>query len=307
MNTNIRPTDCDVLIVGAGPTGLTLAAHLLARGIHTRVIDKDPGTPRLSRAIGIAPRTLETLDMMGIADRFLDEGHRVRGISLYTAGRRLLGIDMAHSGSAYQFMLHLPQHRTEALLRARVAELGGSIDSYGTERAPVAAQVLDFTQRIVRFGTQPRSLKRTLRNAALPALRLPAVQRRLAGRMSQTLVEYPDGPLTQPGRLGDLPRPGTRMRNVDVYTADGQDTLHAVLRRCRHVLLVNGEPPDGLAPYRHQIELVNVPQGRSHSCVLVRPDGYVAAVGTSNGTVLRYLHHLSTPAEPEHDKSAAAP
>ena len=129
MNTYIRTTDCDVLVVGAGPTGLTLAAQLLARGIRTRVIDKDPGLPRLSRAIGIAPRTLETLDMMGIADRFLDEGHRVRGISLYTAGKRLLGIDMAHSGSAYQFMLHLPQHRTEALLRARVAELGGSIET----------------------------------------------------------------------------------------------------------------------------------------------------------------------------------
>ena len=499
MNTNIRAADCDVLVVGAGPTGLTLAAHLLARGIHTRVIDKDPGTPRLSRAIGIAPRTLETLDMMGIADRFLDEGHRVRAISLYTAGRRLLGINMTHSGSAYPFLLHLPQHRTEALLRARVAELGGSIetgnelreltaghdtvgalvrdvtghehtvtagfvvgcdgahsrvrhllgapftgqpypwdwvladahldwagspnevhvftrpdglpmvcvpitpqlwrvslptpgdrggvpptldevralvnergpggmtasdpqtlstfrcqirstsvyrrgrallagdavhihspaggqgmntgildatnlawklalvvsgrapdallDSYGTERAPVAAQVLGFTQRIVRFGTQPPSLKRTVRNAVLPALRLPAVQRRLAGRMSQTLVRYPDGPLTQPSRLGGLPRPGTRVLNIDVSTADGQQTLHAVLRRCRHILLVTGEPPAELAPYLDRIELVNAPLGQPHSWVLVRPDGYVAAVGNDNDTspFFRYLDHLTPP------------
>lgn len=105
-----------------------------------------------------------------------------------------------------------------------------------------------------------------------------------AGRMSQTLVVYPDGPITQPARLGGLPRPGTRMRNIAVRTADGQDTLHAVLRRSRHVLLVAGEPPAGLAPYRDQVELVNAPQERAHSCVLVRPDGYIAAVGTGTDT-----------------------
>jgi len=75
MNATTFRTDCDVLVVGAGPTGLTLAAQLLARGVRTRIIDKDPGTPRLSRAIGIQPRTIEALNMMGIADRFLDAGH----------------------------------------------------------------------------------------------------------------------------------------------------------------------------------------------------------------------------------------
>ena len=90
-----------MLVVGAGPTGLTLAAHLLARGVGTRIIDKDPGTPRLSRAIAVQPRTLEILDMMGIADRFLDVGHRVRGVGVYAGRRRLLDIDMTHNGSRY--------------------------------------------------------------------------------------------------------------------------------------------------------------------------------------------------------------
>jgi 2-polyprenyl-6-methoxyphenol hydroxylase-like FAD-dependent oxidoreductase len=134
MSTTTSRTDCDVLVVGAGPTGLTLAAHLLARGVCTRIIDKEPGTPRLSRAIAIQPHTLETLDMMGIADRFLDVGHRVRGVGVYAGRRRLLGIDMAYSGSPFRFQLHLPQHHTETLLRDRVTELGGTVEA-GVELA----------------------------------------------------------------------------------------------------------------------------------------------------------------------------
>src|ERR1700750_1501165 len=127
MTATTASLDCDVLVVGAGPTRLTLAAQLMARGVRVRIIDEDRGAPRLSRAIGIIPRTLEALDAMGIVDRFLDEGHRVRGLSVYTGNRRLIGIDMAHCGSTYRFVLHLPQQRTEALLRGRVAELGGAV------------------------------------------------------------------------------------------------------------------------------------------------------------------------------------
>jgi 2-polyprenyl-6-methoxyphenol hydroxylase-like FAD-dependent oxidoreductase len=117
-----------VLVVGAGPTGLVLAAELLARGIRTRVIDKGDGVALQSRAIGLHARTLEVLDMMGLADRLVEHGHVVRYLRFYSAGRCLVSFEFARCGSRFGFLLDLPQDQTERLLRARVAELGGKVE-----------------------------------------------------------------------------------------------------------------------------------------------------------------------------------
>lgn len=451
-------TDCDVLVVGAGPTGLTLAIQLLSRGVSTRLIDRDPGLPKLSRAIGIQPRTMETLDMMGVADRLLEIGHRGLRTSVYVGGRRRAGIDMTYADSEYAFILHLPQNRTEEVLRSRLAELGGTVesgvellgffqdadlvtatlndaagrqvqvtasylvgcdgshskvrrvldvpfegqpypfdwlladtelegvgrndevhvywgpggqplglipiddrlwrvsapmpadrggaaptleeiqelvdargpggivahhpetltcfrcqirstdtyrrdrvllagdavhihaptgaqgmnlgindaanlgwklayvvagrapntllDTYGAERRPAAQQVMAFTDNMVRFVLETSLLKRTLRRAIMPLLRMPKTRRRMANRMAQLAIAYPNSPITQPGRARGLPEPGARMPNIRLH--DGR-TMNQALRDGEHVL---AGPDDGLP-------------GR----VLVRPDGYVAAIG----------------------------
>jgi 2-polyprenyl-6-methoxyphenol hydroxylase-like FAD-dependent oxidoreductase len=120
--------DCQVLVVGAGPTGLVLAADLLARGITTRIIDKGDGVSLETRAIGLHARALEALDMMGLAERFVDHGQVVRRFSFYTDGRRRLSLDLARNGTRFPFMLDIPQHQTEGLLRTRIAEPGGVIE-----------------------------------------------------------------------------------------------------------------------------------------------------------------------------------
>ena len=149
-----RP-DCQVLVVGAGPTGLVLAADLLARGVSTRIIDKGDGVNLETRAIAIHARALEVLDLMGLADRFVDHGQVVRWFSFYADGKPRLSLDLARNGTRFPFMLDIPQHQTEALLRARVAELGGVIEQR-TELTGLSDEPAGVTARVRDADGQPR-------------------------------------------------------------------------------------------------------------------------------------------------------
>jgi len=153
-----RPaTDCQVLVVGAGPTGLVLAAELLARGIHTRIIDQGDAVALQARAIGIHARTLEVLGMMDLAERFLADGQVVRHLRFYSDGRCLASLEFARCGSRFGFMLNLPQDQTERLLRARVTELGGVVEN-GTELTGLTVGGDAVTAAIRRPGGQAETI-----------------------------------------------------------------------------------------------------------------------------------------------------
>jgi 2-polyprenyl-6-methoxyphenol hydroxylase-like FAD-dependent oxidoreductase len=146
--TQTSTSKCQVLVVGAGPTGLVLAAQLLARGVRVRVIDKGDEAAQQSRAVSILARTLELLDTMGLAEAFITHGHRVRRFRMYAGQRTLLNLDMARNDSQYGFMLHIPQNETERLLRAHIRDLGGIVEQ-GVELVRLAAHgdVVDATLR----------------------------------------------------------------------------------------------------------------------------------------------------------------
>jgi 2-polyprenyl-6-methoxyphenol hydroxylase-like FAD-dependent oxidoreductase len=128
IQSAVMTSDCQVLIVGAGPTGLVLACELLARGIRARIIDKGDGVVLQSRALGVHARTLEVFDMMGLAGRFMEHGQVVRRFHMYTDGTTLVRLDLSRNGSTFGFMLDVPQDVTERILRQRVAELGGRVE-----------------------------------------------------------------------------------------------------------------------------------------------------------------------------------
>jgi len=153
VDRSIAParSDCQVLVVGAGPTGLVLAGELLAQGITTRVVDKGDGVVPQSRATIIHARALEVLDLMGISGPILERAQVVRGYRFYSDGRSLLQLDLTRNGSRYGGMLCLPQHVTETVLRARVARVGGAIEQgvellgFSQDDAGVTATVRDRT------------------------------------------------------------------------------------------------------------------------------------------------------------------
>jgi len=111
-----------VLIVGAGPTGLTMACELERQDISFRIIDKKSELTQGSNATWIQTRTLEIFDAIGIIDRFLKIGHKCEAINFYVKGKALAKISLKKMDSAFPFILMLPQHETERLLNSKLEE-----------------------------------------------------------------------------------------------------------------------------------------------------------------------------------------
>ncbi|WP_237569446.1 FAD-dependent oxidoreductase [Mycolicibacterium lacusdiani] len=117
----------DVLVVGAGPTGLALTAALLRHGVRVVLVDKQAEGANTSRAAGINARTLEVLEGIDVTRRLLKEGIEAPRFTIRDGAKTLLTVDFSGLITAYPFTLLAPQSTTERLLLDRVRELGGDV------------------------------------------------------------------------------------------------------------------------------------------------------------------------------------
>jgi 2-polyprenyl-6-methoxyphenol hydroxylase-like FAD-dependent oxidoreductase len=146
-------TDAQVLIAGAGPTGLVLALWLTRLGVTVRIIDKtaEPGTT--SRALAVSARTLELYRQLGMADPLVEGGVKVPAANFWVQGAKVARLPLSRMGEGltpFPFALIFPQDAHERLLIERLEALGVRVER---------------RTELVRFDQQGDGVRATLRHA----------------------------------------------------------------------------------------------------------------------------------------------
>ena len=148
------------LVVGAGPTGLTLACDLARRGVRVRIIDRVPEFQIGSRGKALQPRSLEVLDDLGVIKEILDSGNSNLPFRHYVRDRLIREVDPRPGlhptpDVPYPRGLFIPQWRVEEILRTRLAELGGRVE-LGTELVELSQTEQRVTAGVVKDGGSER-------------------------------------------------------------------------------------------------------------------------------------------------------
>ena len=120
--------DTDVLIVGAGPVGLSLAACLCRHGMAFRIVEQKPGPVTTSNAIAVQARTLELFSLLGLSGELVEQGVWVEALELNAGGRVLAHVNFKELDGAYPGLLAIPQYRTERILNRHLLNEGVTIE-----------------------------------------------------------------------------------------------------------------------------------------------------------------------------------
>jgi 2-polyprenyl-6-methoxyphenol hydroxylase-like FAD-dependent oxidoreductase len=141
----------DVLIVGAGPTGLALACQFIRYGLDFVIIDKKETTTPFSKAIGVQARTLEIYEQIGLADRLVELGTITKGVRLLEGGEERAQVELTKLGqgmSPYPYLLIVEQGKHESLLYEHIKTHGrdvqwqATLESFSQNESGVTANVV---------------------------------------------------------------------------------------------------------------------------------------------------------------------
>jgi 2-polyprenyl-6-methoxyphenol hydroxylase-like FAD-dependent oxidoreductase len=121
MEASMTTDQTDVIVVGAGPTGLLLAGDLAAAGVRVTVLERrGEDETNMTRAFGVHARTLEQLDARGLADELVTTGAHLDELRLFER----IAVDLERLPSRYPYLLITPQYNTERVLEERARKLG---------------------------------------------------------------------------------------------------------------------------------------------------------------------------------------
>ena len=162
--SKLTKSETEVLVVGAGPVGLMAAGELARRGVEVRIVEKATERSQLSKALVVQPRTLETMDLIGLADEFVRRGYPAPGLNVgLGSGKKPVSVEMRGLDTRFPYLLVLPQAQTEEILEARLNEHGVAIEQ-GVEFVGVEQSNDDYVVSRMRLsdGSEERVRSRYL-------------------------------------------------------------------------------------------------------------------------------------------------
>jgi 2-polyprenyl-6-methoxyphenol hydroxylase-like FAD-dependent oxidoreductase len=131
-----------VLVVGAGPTGLTAAVELSRLGVEVRIVDRAAGPSTTSKALAVQARTIELLEPRGVGRTLLEQGAKARAATLYGRGKKLAAVRLDEIPSRINGVVLLPQSDTERLLSEQLERQGVKVER-GVELVSFAQNAAD--------------------------------------------------------------------------------------------------------------------------------------------------------------------
>jgi 2-polyprenyl-6-methoxyphenol hydroxylase-like FAD-dependent oxidoreductase len=118
----------DVLVVGAGPTGLEMASEARRHGLSVKIIDNNAQASDKSKALGVHARSLEIFDAMGIVDKFTEEGVHMHSVQVHSGGKVIIKLSLDELDSPYNFTVCIPQSKTEQFLSEHLETFGTQVE-----------------------------------------------------------------------------------------------------------------------------------------------------------------------------------
>ena len=154
----------DVLIVGAGPVGLTLALVLARLNVKVRVVDKNEARVQESRATDVHARTLELFSTIAVVEPVLARGKRAHTVNFYNSCVRIARYATSALDTPYPFIVDIPQSATEEILEDALAEQPiGRSSSMPGRLNPANGERASFTARCRQQTTAPARQQRQQR------------------------------------------------------------------------------------------------------------------------------------------------
>ncbi len=229
--------DTDVLIVGAGPTGLMLANQLARRGVRHLLIDRHAGPARETRALGVQARTLEIYQKLGIVARALELGTPGHGANLWANGVLKGHVPLGDAGreiTPYPYILILGQDDNERIMGERLKTLGGAVQ-WNTELVALEQRA----DRVVATLKTPDGTKR------IEAAWVAGCDGAHSAVRELNAIAFPGAPYEHVFFVADVEMTGTMVPDeVNVYLWKRGFHLFFPMRGADHWRIVGIVPPE---------------------------------------------------------------